>query len=249
MTWIDPISDGGSPITSFEVSCTSGGGIVVGPQTFPGTATSTGKNGFTGLLAGVPYTCTVAAINAVGQGPQSLPSNVIVIAEEEALSSPRRAQWSSLTVGTGGSPNDEFGSSVSVSADGATAVVGAPGVSSGAGAAYVFTKSSGTWSLSTTLQATGGAPGDQFGYSVSVSGDGTTAVVGAIRVSGYTGAAYVFTRSGSGWSSSTTLQASGGAAGNLFGCSVSVSGAGTTALVGATGVSNYAGAAYSFLYA
>ena len=245
MTWIDPISDGGSPITSFEVSCTSGGGIVVGPQTFPGTATSTGKNGFTGLLAGVPYTCTVAAINAVGQGPQSLPSNVIVIAEEEALSSPRRAQWSSLTVGTGGSPNDEFGSSVSVSADGATAVVGAPGVSSGAGAAYVFTKSSGTWSLSTTLQATGGAPGDQFGYSVSVSGDGTTAVVGAYGVSGYRGAAYVVTRSGSGWSSSATL-GTGSAANDYFGTSVSVSADGTTALVGATGVSGYTGAAYVF---
>ena len=79
MTWIDPISDGGSPITSFDVLCTSGGGIVVGPQTFPGTATSTGKDGLTGLRAGVPYTCTVAACNAVGQGPQSLPSNVIEV--------------------------------------------------------------------------------------------------------------------------------------------------------------------------
>ena len=103
--------------------------------------------------------------------------------------------------------------------------------------------------MSATLLATGGTANALFGSSVSVSADGATAVVGAYGVSTYAGAAYVFTRSGSGWSSSTTLQASGGAAGNLFGCSVSVSGAGTTALVGATGVSNYAGAAYSFLYA
>ena len=262
MTWIDPISDGGSPITSFEVICTSGGGIVVGPQTYPGTATSTGKDGFTGLLAGVPYTCRVAACNAMGQGPQSLASNVIVIAEEEArlplpprspppspLSSPPPAQWSpSVTVGTGSAPGYGFGISVSVSADGTTAVVGANGVSSYAGAAYVFTKTSGTWSLSATL-ATGGAGGDYFGSSVSVSGDGATAVVGAPGVSSYTGATYVFTKSSGVWSSSTTLQATGGASYDQFGFSVSVSADGTTAVVGAYGISSYTGAAYSFLYA
>ena len=248
VTWIDPISDGGSPITSFEVSCTSGGGIVVGPQTFPGTATSTGKNGFTGLLAGVPYTCTVAAINAVGQGPQSLPSNVIVIAEEEALPSPpRRAQWSSsVTVGTGSAANDNFGLSVSVSADGTTAVVGAWGISSFTGAAYVFTKTGNGWSSSATLQATGGAVGDRFGVSVSVSADGTTAVVGASGFSSYTGAAYVFTKLSGTWSSSTLLGTGGTVFAANFGVSVSVSGDGSTAVVGAPGFSPFAGAAYVF---
>ena len=256
MTWIDPISDGGSPITSFDVICTSGGGIVVGPQTYPGTATSTGKDGFTGLLAGVPYTCTVAACNAVGQGPPSLASNVIVIAEEEArpphspLSSPPPpppAQWSSsVTVGTGSAANDNFGLSVSVSADGTTAVVGAWGISSFTGAAYVFTKTGNGWSSSATLQATGGAVGDRFGVSVSVSADGTTAVVGASGFSSYTGAAYVFTKLSGTWSSSTLLGTGGTVFAANFGVSVSVSGDGSTAVVGAPGFSPFAGAAYVF---
>ena len=82
--------------------------------------------------------------------------------------------------------------SVSVSADGATAVVGAKGVSSGTGAAYVFTKTSSVWSSSTTLQASGGAANAFFGWSVPVSDAGTTAVVGANGFNGNTGAAYSF---------------------------------------------------------
>ena len=104
------------------------------------------------------------------------------------------------------------------------------------------------WSPSTPL-GTGGTAFDLFGWSVSVSGDGATAVVGAYGVSSNTGAAYVFTKTSGVWSSSTTLQASGGATGDYFGVSVSVSGAGTTALVGAYGVSSFTGAAYSFLFA
>ena len=82
LTWKTPASDGGSPITGFNACCTSGGGIVVGPQTYPATATGTGKDGFTGLRAGLPYTCTVVSINARGAGPPSAPSNQVVNEEE-----------------------------------------------------------------------------------------------------------------------------------------------------------------------
>src|SRR5262245_58441102 len=86
--------------------------------------------------------------------------------------------------------NDVFGSSVSVSGD--TVVVGAveenssaTGVngdesdnsSFSAGAAYVFVRSGTTWSQQAYLKASNTDFFDQFGYSVSVSGD--TAVVAA----------------------------------------------------------------------
>ena len=100
VTWVTPASDGGSPITGFEVICTSGGGIVVGPQTYPGTATGTGKDGFTGLLVGVPYNCTVVALNAVGAGPASAPSNEVVNAEsaDETAGVPMACQWFGATL-------------------------------------------------------------------------------------------------------------------------------------------------------
>ena len=51
-----------------------------------------------------------------------------------------------------------------------------------------------------TLTATGGATNDFFGYSVALSADGNTALVGAYGRNTYMGAAYVFTRSGSTYS-------------------------------------------------
>ncbi|TLM72285.1 MAG: tandem-95 repeat protein, partial [Actinobacteria bacterium] len=98
--------------------------------------------------------------------------------------------------------------------------------------AYVFTRSGTTWSQQQKLTAADGATGDWFGSSVAVSGD--TAVIGAWRDDDKgtdSGSAYVFTRSGTTWSQQAKLTASDGAAGDVFGCSVAVSG--DTAVVGA----------------
>jgi hypothetical protein len=134
-----------------------------------------------------------------------------------------------------GAAIDVFGFSVAVSGD--TAVVGAPqddiGANTDQGSAYVFTRSGTTWSQETKLTAGDGAASDEFGFSVSVSGD--TAVVGALRddidANTEQGSAYVFTRSGTTWSQQAKLTASDGAASVFFGYSVAVSG--DTAVVGA----------------
>jgi hypothetical protein len=67
-----------------------------------------------------------------------------------------------------------------------------------------------------TLLASGGAARDHFGYSVSLSADGSRALVGAplADTAGGTnaGSARVFLRSGSSWAEEATLLASGGAA-------------------------------------
>jgi len=157
-----------------------------------------------------------------------------------------------------------FGASVSVSGDlvivgaawedsNATGVNGNQGDESAfnAGAAYVFVRSGTTWSQEAYLKASNTDASDEFGWSVSVSGN--TAVVGAIaetsnatgvngnqgdNSSSYAGAAYVFVRSGTSWSQEAYLKASNTDAGHSFGGSVSVSG--DTAVVGAIGESSNA---------
>jgi len=150
---------------------------------------------------------------------------------------------------------DEFGYSVSISGDGTTAIVGARLEDTGgdnAGAAYIFTRSGTSWSEQAKIQASDVEAGDQFGYSVSISGDGTTAIVGAhFEDTGgvNAGAAYIFTRSGTSWSEQAKILASDVEAIDLFGWSVAISGDGTTAIVGAraedTGGAQ-AGATYIF---
>lgn len=88
-----------------------------------------------------------------------------------------------------------------------------------------------------------GASDSFFGYSVAV--DGNTAVVGAWNDAGGNGAAYVFTRNGSGaWSQQQELTAPDGASGDQFGYAVAVSG--NIALVGAAGKASGQGYVYAF---
>jgi FG-GAP repeat len=98
---------------------------------------------------------------------------------------------------------DRFGYSVSISGD--TVLVGAPyhdpAAGSNAGAAYVFERSGGTWTLQQELTASDAASGDGFGYGVTVSGD--LLAVGAVfddtAGGADAGSAYVFARAGGTW--------------------------------------------------
>ena len=134
-----------------------------------------------------------------------------------------------------GEPDDLFGSRVALSGD--TVLVGAyvddTPAGADSGSAYVFIRSGTVWSQQAKLIAGDGAPGDWFGISVALSGD--TALVGAFLDSTQAGmaagSAYVFTRSGTSWSQQAKISAGDGAAEDLFGVSVALSG--DTALVGA----------------
>ncbi|NOT02109.1 MAG: hypothetical protein HOP29_15965 [Phycisphaerales bacterium] len=147
-------------------------------------------------------------------------------------------------------PGDDFGVSVSVSAN--TAVIGAwhdddAGPSSGS--AYVFVRSGGVWTQQRKLIADDAAAGDDFGVSVSVRGD--TAVVGAWHdddAALNSGSAYVFARSGGLWTQQQKLTSSDAAAGDNFGVSASLSG--DTAVIGAwqhDHAGDNSGAAYVFV--
>ena len=146
-------------------------------------------------------------------------------------------------VGTGAIGPAGQGSSVSLSSDGNTAMVGGPcdenvpGIASCAGAAWVFTRSGGVWSQQATLVGTGAIGLTSLqGAGVSVSGSGNTAVVGGPGDSGGVGATWVFTRSGEVWSQQAKLVGTGavnGSTGAQQGRSVSLSADGNTATVGA----------------
>jgi hypothetical protein len=137
--------------------------------------------------------------------------------------------------------SDNFGISVSISEDGNTVLIGATGEdtspNSSNGAVYVFTRSGTTWTQQAKLLASDAASSDTFGFSSSISADGSTALIGAYledtSPNTNNGAAYVFTRSGTTWTQQAKLIASDAASNDNFGLSVDISSNGSTALIGA----------------
>jgi hypothetical protein len=140
------------------------------------------------------------------------------------------------------------GQSVALSADGNTAIVGGPQDSYMAGAAWVFTRSSGVWSQQGSKLVGTGAVGDAVqGASVALSADGNTAIVGGYSDSSDAGAIWVFTRSGGVWSQQgSKLVGTGAIEGAYQGWSVALSADGNTAIVGGRGDNSYAGATWVF---
>jgi len=143
--------------------------------------------------------------------------------------------------------NHYFGWSVYLLGD--RAIVGAYGDDdngSVSGSAYIFGCSNGVWTQDQKLLASDGGERDLFGNSVSLSGD--RALVGALRDSdngSEAGSAYVFVCINGVWTQEQKLVASDGAASDLFGWSISLSG--DRAVVGLDG-RNGNGSAYVFVY-
>ena len=157
------------------------------------------------------------------------------------------AGWSSPVALSVPSGAGDFGSSVALSGDGGVALVGAWGTNRNVGAAYVYTYDSSTehWSSPVTLSVPSGAV--LLGNSVTLSSNGEEAIVGAPETSSSVGAAYIYTNSGAGWSSTpVTLSVPTGA--GYFGNSVTLSSNGEEALVGAPGTNNNVGTAYVYTY-
>ena len=160
--------------------------------------------------------------------------------------------------------SDWFGTTLSLSGDGLTLVVAAPGEDSAAtaingdeadnslswvGAAYVFFKADGEWSQQAYIKASNTDDSDNFGSSVSVSDDGNTLAIGAqsedsasAGINGaendnsvsQAGAVYLYSRSDGSWTQQAYIKASNPNTA-LFGYSTSLSGDGHSLAVGAAG--------------
>jgi hypothetical protein len=151
-----------------------------------------------------------------------------------------------------------FGSSVALSADGATLVVGAPGHPSvgaeapngetsnplpQAGAVYVFSREHGRWQQQTMISAPTANKGDRFGEDTALSADGTTLAVAVARedadssdsAHAEAGAVHVFTSHNAQWMHQARLAAANGHAFDRFGSSIALSADGSTLAIAAAG--------------
>ncbi len=155
-------------------------------------------------------------------------------------------------------PGARFGSSIALSDQGTTAIVGAP-VGGPGGTAWIYVRSGDTWSRQgppltplegseTCVPGSGHESGIcRFGVSVALSADGNIALIGAPAAHGGEGLARLYTRSGTSWAAGTVLHAQGQSPTGHFGRSVALSADGATALVGepSAGVRHH-GAAWIF---
>lgn len=159
--------------------------------------------------------------------------------------------------------DDIFGVAIALSDDGNTLAVGAEGEDSSStgvnstpnnssahaesGAVYVFVRNTENWSQEAYIKASNPGPFDYFGRAVALSGDGHTLAVGAPyedsssttindspdEAASASGAAYVFTRSGTDWQQQAFIKATQSKAEDLFGGALALSSDGNTLAVGA----------------
>ena len=169
--------------------------------------------------------------------------------EASARAAPSSQQGAKL-VGAGAVGQSHQGTSVALSADGSTAIVGGPYDNlSYEGAVWVYTRSAGVWSQQGgKLGGTGAEEAASQGYSVALSADGNTALEGGPQDDGGAGAAWAFTRSAGVWSQQGPKLVGTGVVASqaLQGVSVALSADGNTAIVGGYGDNNSAGAAWVY---
>src|SRR5487761_2103556 len=208
-----------------------------GPQAVAGVCLSLLALAATGSLAGASQQS-----GRTGASVGSATRLSIVSSPQSLLPGGPFQESSKLLGGTG-----LFGASLAVSADGRTAIVGAPLEGGGAGSARIFALTPSGWidqaqlTPSETVQETAGCEGEgegeecRLGISVAISGDGNTALVGSPLEEGRRGAVRTFVRTGQTWSQlGPKIEGESGGK-ELFGRSVAISADGQTAIIGAPG--------------
>ena len=174
----------------------------------------------------------------------SFAASILLFAAMLVSSAPASAQFTQqgpplvAAVGTGGD-GDQQGASVSVSADGNTAVIGGPEAgyylppdphqpAYDMGAAWVWTRSNGAWTLGGVLLDDAGyfpgCNGARVGASVALSSDGNTVLVSEPNANCGAGAATVWVRGSGTWTMQQRLLTQA--------TSVALSSDGNTAIMG-----------------
>jgi Divergent InlB B-repeat domain/FG-GAP repeat len=262
---VDPfISQGPKLVASCKASCTGPNGTGEAGTAGVGGSVAVSTDGNTALIGGLADDTGQGAVWVFTRGPGGVWSQQGPKLVGNCTSSCSGAN------GTGEVGAAAFGSSVAVSGDGTTALIGGPADNGTAGAAWVFTRASGVWSQQGAKlvgnctsscsgpNGTGEIGAGGFGASVALSGDAGTALVGGTADDSAAGAAWVFTRASGVWSQQGAKlvgDCTGGCAGpngtgeivpGAFGFSVALSGDGNTALIGANFDAGFRGGAWVF---
>ena len=145
-------------------------------------------------------------------------------------------------------PPPAFGTSVSMSEDGTTAIIGGPDAGDGTGAAWIFVRLESHFTQQgAKLVGTSAGGAAKQGSAVAISGDGKTVLIGGPDDTGGAGAVWVFAGTNGRWRQQGTKLFGTGAVGNARqGAAVALSFDGNTALVGGPADDGGVGAVWVF---
>jgi gliding motility-associated-like protein len=215
-----------------------GSGVPIGTAARQGYSVGISKDGKTAIVGGIVDAYSGAAWIFTFNGTSFI-------------------QVGSKLKGTGTIGASSFGSSVSISADGKTAIIGGYLDNDQVGAAWIFSFNGTNFiQIGDKLIANDFAkpnlsisnPSPRQGNSVCISGDGQTAIVGALYDSLYTGAAWIYTFNGTNFKQAGPKMIGTGSTGKARqGNSVSLSHDGTRAIVAGIADNNGIGAAWVFV--
>ena len=134
---------------------------------------------------------------------------------------------------------DNFGIDVSIDSTGTRVIIGAyleDTGASGAGSAYVYSRSGTTWTLEQEINNPSPLLNDQFGNSVSIDSTGTRLIIAANRDdtgAADSGSAYVYSRSNTTWTLEQEINNPSPLLNDQFGNSVSIDSTGTRLIIAA----------------
>ena len=253
-----------TPITLPAPLCTAAVGYFKASNTgsgdYFGRSISMSHDGNTIAVGAYGEDSSATVINGDDSNNGSIDSGAVYVFRSTTLGWTQEAYIKAFNTGS----SDNFGSSVSLSADGNTLAVGAPFEDSNAtdidgdetnnsasdsGAVYIFTRTGSTWTQQAYVKASNTEELDNFGTSVSLSSDGNTMAAGAPyedsnatdidgdetnNLANDSGAVYIFTRAGTTWTKQAYVKASNCEASDRFGAVVALAEEGSTLAVAAT---------------
>ena len=235
---IDPLLQLGQKLTASGESSTNEFGSMV----------ALSADGATALIEGAEATYVFTRSGGRFSEQATLPAGVgMALSGDGHTALVATSAGTEVFTGSGASWSEQAtlpaGRGVALSEDGDTALIGNPAANEKSGQAWIYTRSGASWSEQAELVGHEDTSDSEFGYSVALSADAGTALVGGPaysthRESAPAGAAWVFAYSGGEWAQQgpailgAEQEAPAVGRKGTFATSVALSAEGDTALIG-----------------